>query len=187
MTGRTSSPQAGYTFPLMLVILVAIAFGAGQLERSQAYRLRHSNEEELLFRGLAYLKALKAFESASAAEKRFPKKLEELLSDSRMQGRRYIRQLYKDPMTRRDFDLILTPEGTISGVVSWSRGVPFRTVDFDKELHEFDQAETYRDWRFDAKPKKAAQPEGAPGAPPAATPPPGIPGSPPQANQPSPY
>jgi hypothetical protein len=183
MSGRTSS-QAGYTFPLMLVILVAIAFGAGQLERSQSYRLRHENEEELLFRGLAYLKALKAFETASAAEKRFPRKLEELVSDPRMQGRRYIRQLYKDPMTGRDFDLILTAQGTISGVVSWSRGIPFRKVDFDKELHEFDQAATYRDWRFDAKPKAAVQAAGAAKGQPGTNPPPAAPGNLPQAFSP---
>ncbi len=159
MSGRTSS-KAGYTFPLMLVILVAIAFGAGQLERSQSYRQKRNNEEELLFRGLAYLKALKEFETASTTEKRFPRKLDELISDPRTQGRRFIRQLYKDPMTGRDFDPIRTPEGTISGVVSWSKGVPFRTVDFDKELQDFDQALTYRDWRFDAKPRAAAKPPG---------------------------
>ena len=145
---------AGYTFPIMLVILVALSYAATRLESAQSYRLKRDKEEELLFRGTEYLKAIRAFETASATEKRYPRKLEELVSDPRTNGRRFIRQLYKDPITGRDFDPILTKEGTISGIVSTSRGVPFRKVDFDKELEGFDKAESYADWRFEAKRKE---------------------------------
>jgi hypothetical protein len=150
MPGKTKyDRQAGYTFPFMLVILAALSYGAVQLEASQSYRLKHDKEEELLFRGMEYLKAIRAFEAENATEKRYPKKLEELVSDPRSNGRRFIRQLYKDPMTGQGFDVILTKDGTISGVVSRSRGVPFRKVDFDKELKGFDRAASYADWRFE--------------------------------------
>ena len=155
--------QAGYTFPLMLVILAALAFGAGRLELSQSYRVKRDKEDELMFRGLEYLRAIRAFQAAPTIEKRYPRKLGELVSDPRMKGRRFIRQLYKDPITGRDFDLIMTPEGTISGVVSSSKGVPLRKVDFEKDLEGFDKASSYAGWRFDAKAKKSAPLANRPG------------------------
>jgi hypothetical protein len=138
----------------MLVILAAVSYGAGQLETSQSYRIKRDKEEELLFRGMEYIKAIRAFEAASATEKRFPRKLEELVSDPRSDGRRFIRQLYKDPITGKDFDVIMTKDGTISGVVSTGKGVPFRKVDFDKELEGFGKAASYAEWRFEAKRKE---------------------------------
>ncbi len=150
--------SAGYTFPLMLVILAAFAYGAGRLERSQSYRLKRDKEEELLFRGLEYLRAIRAFQTASAAQKRYPRTLGELVSDPRTNGRRFIRQLYKDPITGRDFGLILTKDGTISGVVSSSKDIPLRMVDFDRDLEGFDKASSYAGWRFDAKEHGPANP-----------------------------
>ena len=171
---------AGYTFPLMLVILAAFAYGAGRLERSQSYRLRRDKEEELLFRGVEYLRAIRAFQTASATEKRYPRTLDELVSDPRANGRRFIRQLYKDPMTGRDFGLILTKDGTISGVVSSSKDIPLRMVDFDKDLKDFDKASSYAGWRFEVKQHGPASP---PPGPPAASQP-AQPAQPAQAEQP---
>ena len=59
-----------------------------------------------------------------------------------------MRQLYKDPVTGGDFKLILGSEGGIWGVVSASKDAPFKKVDFDKELEDFDNAKTYADWKF---------------------------------------
>ncbi len=150
------SGSGGYTFPLMLVILTAIAFGTARLELTQSYRVKRDKEEELLFRGLAYMKAIQAFHAAEATEKRYPRKLEELISDPRAPGRRFIRQLYKDPMTGGDFHSILAPEGTIVGVFSASTAIPFRKIDFDKGLAAFDKAKSYADWRFTVKAQGAA-------------------------------
>ncbi len=149
------SGSGGYTFPLMLVVLTAIAFGTARLELTQSYRVKRDKEEELLFRGLAYMKAIQAFHAVDATEKRYPRKPEELISDPRAPGRRFIRQLYKDPMTGGDFHSILTPEGTIVGVVSAGTAIPFRKIDFDKGLAEFDKAKSYADWRFTVKAQRA--------------------------------
>ncbi len=160
----------GYTFPLMLIILAALAYGAGRLELTQSYRIKRDKEEELLFRGKEYMKAIRAFYAAAATEKRYPKSLPELVSDPRSKGRRFIRQLYNDPISGGAFNLIQAPDGTITGVVSASAGVPFRAVGFEKDLAEtFEKAKTYADWRFDAKAKASANI--APGATAALAPP----------------
>jgi hypothetical protein len=152
---RKISGADGYTFPLMLVLLSALAFGASRLESASSYRVKRDKEEELLFRGRAYMEAIRAFSAAEATDRRYPRKLEELVSDPRRPGRRFIRQLYKDPMTGTDFTVILSPDGTIAGVASASTDIPFRKVDFDKALAGFEKARTYADWRFSAKPSLA--------------------------------
>jgi hypothetical protein len=161
--------SGGYTFPLMLIILVAVAFAASRLEVATSYRLKRDKEEELLFRGIAYMRAIRAFYAANALEKRYPRTLEELVSDPRLRGRQYIRQLYKDPMTGRDFNLILSAEGTITGVVSASTEAPFRTVGFGKELEGFKKAARYADWQFNVKPKPVPSQDAKPANPPAAS------------------
>ena len=161
---RNAQPagSAGYTFPLMLIIVAAMAFGAMRLDLAQSYRLKRDKETELLFRGLAYKRAIKAFYSKNS---RYPRQLNELADDRDSSKPRFIRQLYKDPVTGGDFKLILGSEGAIMGVVSASRDAPFKTVDFDKELKDFGNAKTYADWKFDTKPGSGTTPQGiAPGA-----------------------
>lgn len=150
----------GYTFPLMLIIVAAMALGATRLELAQSYRVKRDKEEELLFRGHAYMRAIKAYYSKN---NRYPRELKDLANDRDSSKPRFIRQLYKDPMTGRDFKPILGPEHVITGVVSASKDVPFRKVDFDKELVGFEKARTYADWKFEGK-------AGSGGAPQATTP-----------------
>ena len=138
----------GYTFPLMLIIVSAMAFGASRLELAESYRLKRDKEEELLFRGRAYIRAIQTFYKKN---NRYPRDLAELIDDKGPERRRFIRQLYKDPVTGGDFNPILGPEGTVIGVASSSSGAPFRHVDFEKELNDFDKAKTYADWKFKAK------------------------------------
>jgi hypothetical protein len=161
---RNAQPAGspGYTFPLMLIIVAAMAFAAMRLDVAQSYRLKRDKEADLLFRGLAYKRAIKAFHSKNS---RYPRQLKELADDRDSSKPRFMRQLYKDPVTGGEFKLILGSEGAIMGVVSASRDVPFKKVDFDKELEDFGNAKTYANWKFETKPGSATSPPGiAPGA-----------------------
>jgi hypothetical protein len=141
--------SGGYTFPLILAILAAMAAGGMRLEVTTNYRLKRDREEELLFRGRAYMQAIAAFYEEY---KRYPGALEELAGDEKKGQRRFIRKLYMDPITGRGFLLIQRRQGAIAGVVSASAEAPFRTANFDKDLPGFDTAKTYREWRFMAQP-----------------------------------
>jgi hypothetical protein len=149
----------GYTFPLMLVIVAAMAFSASRLDLAQSYRSKRDKEAELLFRGLAFKRAIKEFYSKN---NRYPRQLKELANDRDSSKRRFIRQVYKDPMTGGDFKFILGSEGAIMGVLSSSKDAPFKKVDFEKELENFDKAKTYADWKFEAKPRSGAHQESTP-------------------------
>jgi hypothetical protein len=142
---ETRAGTAGYTFPFALVLLAAAAAGGMRLEWSGAYDLRRDREEELLFRGRAYMRAIGAFYTENS---RYPRELGELGGESEPAKPRYIRERYKDPLTGRDFAPVLTEEGGISGVVSASGAAPLRKVDFDKELTGFENAAAYSDWKF---------------------------------------
>ncbi len=157
MTSAKPAGSPGYTFPMMLVIVSAMAFGASRLELAASYRLKRDKEEELLFRGRAYMKAIQAF---YAKNRRYPQRLDELARDGQSAKRRFIRQLYKDPMTRGDFKLIRSSGGAITGVASSSMDAPFRKADFEKELEVFDKAKTYADWHFTAQPEGTAGSQG---------------------------
>ncbi len=137
---------AGYTFPFVLVILAAMAAGGLRLEMSADYSLRRDREEELLFRGRAYMRAIGAF---YAENQRYPRSLGELGGEEEPAKPRYIRQRYKDPFTGRDFVPVQSEEGSITGVVSASGRAPLRKADFEKDLLGFDKAQTYREWKFE--------------------------------------
>ena len=140
----------GFTLPLMLIILIALAYSGMRLELNGSYLLRRDREEELLFRGRAYMNAIKSYYlAAPGVAARYPAKLEELVADPRFRGRRHIRQLYDDPMTGGGFGLLRNESGGIVGVVSASAGAPFLKTGFDEDLDGFDKAATYREWRFD--------------------------------------
>ncbi len=155
---RNAQPagSSGYTFPLMLIIVAAMAFGAMRLDLAQSYRLRRDQEAELLFRGLAYKHAISAFYSRNS---RYPRQLKELTDDRGSLEPPFMRQLYKDPVTGGDFRLILGSEGAIIGVVSASRYAPFKKVDFDKELEGFGDAKTYAGWKFVTQPGRTVIPK----------------------------
>ena len=155
----------GYTFPLVLIIVAAMAFSAMRLDLAQSYRLKRDKEEELLFRGRAYKHAIRMFFTKN---NRYPRKLQELADDRDSTKARFIRQLYKDPMTGDDFKPIAASEGAITGVASSSRETPFKTADFDKDLEDFDKAKTYADWKFDAKSSGGGAPQGGGSAGPSA-------------------
>ncbi|ADP71057.1 hypothetical protein Rvan_1815 [Rhodomicrobium vannielii ATCC 17100] len=151
MSDRKPQGSPGYTFPLMLVIITALAYGASRIEVAASYRLKRDKEDELLFRGLAYMKAIDAFHTRNG---KYPRRLAEL-AGSGAGASGFIRQLYKDPVTGKDFDLIRTSEGEITGVVSSSAASPFRKVDFEKGLRGFELAKTYAEWRFTARTQPA--------------------------------
>lgn len=140
--------SGGYTFPLMLVILASLAFLAGRLELSSSYRLKRDKEEELLFRGLAYMSAISEFRAAKSNGGRYPRTLSQLYGDPSTGGSRFMRQLYKDPVTGGDFKAIRMADGGIIGVVSASIGTPFRKTGFREDLKKFEKAATYAGWEF---------------------------------------
>lgn len=151
--GKPSKTQRGFTLILVMVALVIIAILAEVASVSNQYRVKRDREAELLFRGQAYVRAIKSYYEAKPGLKIFPRNLEQLLADSRFVHKQHIRKLYNDPITGDDWQLVRGDDGGISGVVSGSTDVPLKQSAFPLELQHFEGAQSYSEWVFEYKPK----------------------------------
>ena len=149
--GRTEtaarSAEMGFTYPAALILIVAVALAAQATSIPTSGQLRSEREAELLFRGQAYIAAIESYASAEGTGE-LPGRLQDLLADPRQEGRRHIRRLYEDPMPDGGWRVIQDAGGGIQGVVSTAPGKPRRLAHFPKGLEDFEDAETYQDWRF---------------------------------------
>jgi type II secretory pathway pseudopilin PulG len=143
--------QEGFTY---LALLIAVAVGGAVLAavgELTSHAQQREKEAELLFVGQQYREAIRAYyERSPGGAKRYPKKLEDLLSDSRYPvAQRYLRRPYSDPMTgKADWGLVDAPEGGIMGVYSLSEAPPIKSGGFSKRDESFGGAARYADWKF---------------------------------------
>lgn len=142
----------GFTY-LGLLIFIAI-LGVASVATLQVGSLiqRRAAEEELLFVGMEFRKALLSFSSVAAGgQQRLPRSLNELLKDPRYPNvRRHLRKLYHDPITgKAEWGIIWAADGSgIAGVYSLSDATPIKIDNFEQELADFKGKTSYREWRF---------------------------------------
>jgi len=92
--------QRGYVLLALLLMSALLVIGVAIVVPTITFEIRRDKEAELIHRGAQYSRAIRAFTKATA---RYPLRLEELQSTD---GRRFIRKLYKDPITGGDFRLL---------------------------------------------------------------------------------
>ncbi|HWW72268.1 MAG TPA: type II secretion system protein [Duganella sp.] len=157
---RSKSRQAGFTYLALLFFVAtmgAMLALAGQLWSTAQQRVK---ERELLYIGGEFQRAIGAYYEASpGAIKRYPRQLEDLLSDNRMAGTVHrLRRIYLDPMLlSTDWGLVKAPDGGIMGVYSRSSGKPIKEGNFADNQVDFDAASTYASWRFIYEPGPTAR------------------------------
>jgi type II secretory pathway pseudopilin PulG len=92
--------QAGTTMVLLLVLVAILSVGLLAAVPVWETRVRRDTEEELIFRGLQIVNAIRLYQKKNPG--RYPPSLEELYK------KRFLRRLYKDPMTREGrWDIIV--------------------------------------------------------------------------------
>jgi type II secretory pathway pseudopilin PulG len=151
-----------YLGVLYLVAILGVLLAvAGQAWHTQAMRER---EEELLFVGDQYRKAIASFHAGGGS---YPRELADLLKDPRRQDtRRYLRKLYADPITgKQEWGFVKAADGGIAGVHSLAQDKPFKTTGFRLEYAGFEAKEKYSDWQFAFVPGVAGRPPKPPAAP----------------------
>jgi type II secretory pathway pseudopilin PulG len=150
MTGRQAGSERGFTYVALIVLLVIIGISLGAAGKYWSNVMLREKEEELLFRGDQYRQAIERYFSAIPGKQQFPATFEELLKDSRTpQGKRHLRQQYKDPITGGDFAVLEDPTTKrIIGVYSPSEQTPLKKANFPDIYKDFEEAAKYSDWRF---------------------------------------
>lgn len=174
---RTSrASEQGFTYVGLLIIIAIM--GIGLVVTAEAWRTtaQRDKERELLFVGDQIRRAIEQYyESSPGGVKQFPRNLEDLLKDGRYPTtRRYLRKIYRDPMTgKREWGLVRGPGETIMGVYSLSRQTPMKQANFPPEYASFQRAESYGAWRFAYS--DAGAPQAATATTEATAPAPGVP------------
>ncbi|MBL8472320.1 MAG: type II secretion system protein [Rhodocyclaceae bacterium] len=119
----------GYTYVLLLFAVAALGAtmaGAAQLWATNAKR---SREQELLFIGGEFSRALQSYRDAGGdGAQSYPAKLEDLLEDRRKSVLlRHLRRIYVDPVTRKAEWGTVLRDGRVVGVYSLAHGKPLST------------------------------------------------------------
>ncbi len=156
--GKHQKKQTGFTY---LTILFAIAIAGVVLAQSGidwSQSSQREKERELLFVGNQYRQAIALYyERTPGSIKRYPAKLEDLLTDSRYATpQHYLRKLYRDPLTNQMWEIIRAPEGGIMGVHSLSGATPIKSGNFNYLDRSFNGVTKYADWEFKYLPQTPA-------------------------------
>lgn len=151
--------EKGYAYVMVLAAVVVMAILAGAAAILTSYEVRHDREEELLFRGLAYERAIQNYylSQQPGMTPSFPRRLEDLLLDPRFIHQRYLRALYPDPMGK-EWSLVQAPDGGIAGVASQSKEKPLQQDNFPNVFSNFTGARHYSDWIFLYQPGSSTLP-----------------------------
>ena len=140
----------GFTYiGLMLMIAISgiILSSVGIVWHQDVQRER---EKELLFVGDAYRKAIGSYyENSPTAVKQYPRKLDELILDTRFPNiKRHLRKLYTDPLERDAKWGLVMQKDQIIGVYSQSILKPIKRRGFLVDYAFFKDAKEYKDWKF---------------------------------------
>jgi type II secretory pathway pseudopilin PulG len=157
---RLSYKQRGFTYLLLLFMLVVGGAALAALGEHWQTKMQREREAELLFRGTQITDAIERFAAATPpGQPRLPTNLEELLEDRRGPGnipQPWLRQLYADPFTgKADWQLLRDELGGISGVASASGKLALKRTDWPATVTVTKPADSVpmhiSDWQFVAK------------------------------------
>ena len=136
--------QAGVTYLFVMMLVVAMSVALMGVTQQWSVIMKRDREAELIFRGTRIKEAIERYVADHEVQKairpnRWPRTLEELTKKS---PKRYLQAVYTDPITGKDFDLIMTGD-ELHGVRSTSTDVPYDKVNFKN-------VETYQAIRFES-------------------------------------
>ena len=148
---RARAPR-GIAYLALMIAIAIIGLVAANAVQLGAVHGQRDSEEELLFIGTEFQRALNRYaDTTPAGLARAPRTIDELLRDPRYPGVvRHLRRAYADPMTGQpDWVWVRDAQGQILGVHSASERKPLRTSGFDASLVHLDgEKASYREWVF---------------------------------------
>ncbi len=135
---------------ILLFVLIS-TLAAGSMVQSYQTQTRREKEEQLLFVGDQYRRAITSYYNTfpPGSIRALPTSLESLLSDTRFpEPITHLRKLYPDPMTGQADWLLVMEQGGIAGIRSTSTLSPFKVRDFTEPYKDFEGKASYEDWVF---------------------------------------
>lgn len=142
--------QQGVIYLMLLIVIATMGAGLAATGTFWHEVQQRAKEQELLFVGLQYRRAIEQYYEISSGGNRYPPSIEALLLDERTPSiRRFLRRPYRDPLTNSsEWGLVRAPDGGIMGIYSQAEGKPIRQVNFPKVLNWDSKPASYADWKF---------------------------------------
>lgn len=148
---RLAARQVGVVLLAVLIFILVTTLAASSLVVAHTTQVQRDKEEQLLFVGDQYRRAIASYYSTvpSGSARSLPPSLEVLLSDPRFATPiQHLRRLYPDPMTgRADWTLVMENGGVV-GIRSQSGKAPIKRQGFVRGYEQFEGKQLYSDWVF---------------------------------------
>jgi type II secretory pathway pseudopilin PulG len=139
--------EDGFTYLMVLFIVAIVGGGLAAAGKMWETAARREKEAELLFVGHQYRRAIERY--YLSGPRQYPGALADLLKDPRRPNiSRYLRRLYPDPITGKEWALVKAPGGGIMGIHSVSEEKPLKTGGFSLRDAGFEDVKTYAEWTF---------------------------------------
>jgi type II secretory pathway pseudopilin PulG len=122
----------GFAYIALLAAIIIIGISLGAAGKYWSNVMLRDKEEELIYRGDQYRRAIERYFSAVPGSQAYPQSIDDLLKDNRTAtGQRHLRQKYKDPISGEDFvEIRNTLDKRIIGVHSPSEKEPLKKAGF---------------------------------------------------------
>jgi type II secretory pathway pseudopilin PulG len=139
--------NGGFTYLALLLVIVVMGVLLGAATEVWHTTMQREKERELLFVGNQFRLAIGAY---YLNHRTLPHNLEDMLKDPQYAyTQRYLRKIYRDPMTgTKDWALLRGADGGILGVHSLSEMHPVKIAGFGVSGNSFDGAVKYSEWVF---------------------------------------
>jgi type II secretory pathway pseudopilin PulG len=92
--------ERGYVLLTLLLLVTLVVIAAAAAGPGIAFQIKREREEELVHRGVQYSRAIRLYAKSTG---RYPFRPEDLNSPGEL---RFLRKLYKDPITGKDFKML---------------------------------------------------------------------------------
>jgi type II secretory pathway pseudopilin PulG len=151
--GRSPAPvprgEEGLVLLALLIMLILVGVAALAAAEVWSTTLKRERETELLFIGNQYRRAIQDYWKMSPGRRAYPPTVDVLLTDDRFPNPvHHLRRRYRDPMTEDgEFEPIMQ-SNALMGIHSVSTDVPIKKAGFPPALAQFENAETYAQWKF---------------------------------------
>ena len=144
------SSQGGFTYLAALFLIVVMGVMLGAVGKIWSTAQQREKERELLFVGNQFRQAIgRYYNQSPGGVKVFPQSLDDLMRDPRQLGmQRYLRKIYRDPMTGQAEWAVFMVNDRLTGVYSLSQDTPLKSGNFRLADKTFEAAEKYSDWKF---------------------------------------
>jgi type II secretory pathway pseudopilin PulG len=150
------SDVRGVTYLLTMMAIVLIGISVTVVGKQWKTMIQREQEADLIAHGIEIQRAIAAYSAANKAPaipgERYPLTLEQLTKVNPNTitkiPQRFLRKVYKDPITRGDWDYIPGESGGIKGVRSKSKLTTLKQHDFPVAVRHFEGLTHYNEWIF---------------------------------------